>query len=46
MNFAAKWMELILSEITRAANPNGRVKGRTEVAEENCHPVGRTISTN
>jgi hypothetical protein len=27
-------------------NPNGRVRGSSEGAKEDCNPIGRKISTN
>ena len=31
---------------TEPEDPNERGRGRTEGAEEDCNPIGRTISTN
>jgi hypothetical protein len=31
---------------TEHKDPNGRVRGRNEEAEEVCNPIGRTTSTN
>jgi hypothetical protein len=28
-----------------AGDPNGRTRGRTEGAEGDCNPIGRTVST-
>jgi hypothetical protein len=37
---------LIANHRIKPRDPNGRAKGRTEEAEEDCNPIGRTISTN
>ena len=39
------WM-LGANHQTEHREPNGGVKGRTEVAEGVCNPIGRTISIN
>jgi hypothetical protein len=31
---------------TEHRDPDGRVRGKTEGAEGDCNPIGRTISTN
>jgi hypothetical protein len=37
---------LTVNHQTEPLDPNGRARGRTEGAEGDCSPTGRTISTN